>query len=185
MDSFFILWHLDIKLRNLDRRGSIKFWWWYTARYESFFCMDISLDIICTFINSVANVSNNLGVNLLVTEITMTGLLVLKGSRGYRIYKKWFLNNALSQYHIYSSVFVNFMLWKEEANIKQMLLTSSDPLVWFIPNHYSLSHHYGIAFKDKVWKKIIRPRSKNNNFDCNDGNERPLELNNQVTHSVQ
>ena len=52
---------------------------------RSFACMDISLDII---IISVANVSNNPGVNLLVTEITITGLLVLKGSWGC---KKWFL----------------------------------------------------------------------------------------------
>ena len=41
------------------------------------------------YITSVANVSNDLGINLLVTGITITGLLVLIGSQGYRIYKNF------------------------------------------------------------------------------------------------
>ena len=138
------------------------------------------------YVTSVANVSNNPGVNLLVTGITITGLLVLKGSQGYRIYKKWFLNliEIIFYVNIMLLCFCQFYALEEggerQATVAYIFGFFSMILFLIIVAYHIIKE----LFSKIKFRKRLGLGQENNDLDEDDGNEKLLELDNHVTHSV-
>ena len=136
------------------------------------------------YVTSVANVSNNPGVNLLVTGITMSGLLILKGSQGCRIYKKTFLNLIKMASYVNITLLYFCQLYALEggeyqATVAYIFVSFSIVLFLIITGYHIITELFSrIKFRKTLGEE-------NNNRDAADSsNERLLELDNQVTHSV-